>query len=192
MLLDHSSKHGLPLLGAFGSRFQRVVTLKTGNSGTGSWLPDSGLEEIAKPDPSFRFLAGLSELTEALAQAGRTTDALALIEAGIEHSAAGWLTPELLRVWGEIFLLRSSPAAAERAEDLFRQALDWARRQGARSWELRAATSLARLLRNQGRAADAQALLQPVYDQFTEGFETADLKMAEALLDALRGPAERS
>jgi predicted ATPase len=53
------------------------------------------------------------------------------------------------------------------------------------SWELRAATSLARLLRDQGRFADAMALLQPVYDRFTEGFDTADLMTAKALLDAL-------
>ncbi len=183
MLLDHSRKHSLPLLGAFGSRFQRVVTLKDGDSGTGSWLPDSGLDEIAKPDLSFRFLAALSELTEALARAGRITDALALVEAGIEHSAAGWLTPELLRVRGELFLLQSSPAAAERAEDLFRRSLDAARRQQALSWELRAATSLARLLRHQGRPTDAIACLRPVYDRFTEGFETADLIAAKQLLD---------
>jgi predicted ATPase len=53
------------------------------------------------------------------------------------------------------------------------------------SWELRAATSLARLLRDQGRSADATALLQPVYDRFTEGFATADLKAAKALIDDL-------
>jgi predicted ATPase len=72
------------------------------------------------------------------------------------------------------------------AEDLFRQALKMARRQGALSLELRAATSLARLLRDQGRPADALAVLQPVYDRFTEGFDTADLKEAKALLDTLQ------
>ena len=78
------------------------------------------------------------------------------------------------------------PGVAAAAEDHFRQALDWACRQGALSWELRAATSLARLLRGQGRPADATALLQPVYDRFTEGFDTADLKTAKALLDSLQ------
>ena len=72
------------------------------------------------------------------------------------------------------------------AEDHFRQALDLAHRQGALSWELRAATSLARLRRDQGRSADALALLEPVYNRFTEGFETADLKSAKTLLDTLR------
>jgi predicted ATPase len=89
----------------------------------------------------------------------------------------------LLRVKGELLLLQGTPGAAATAEEHFRQALDWARRQGALSWELRAATSLARLLRDQSRAADALALLHPVYDRFTEGFDTADLKVAKALID---------
>ena len=71
------------------------------------------------------------------------------------------------------------------AEEHLRQALDWARRQGALSFELRAATSLARLQSDQGRPADAMALLQPVYHRFTEGFETADLRGAKALIDSL-------
>jgi predicted ATPase len=83
--------------------------------------------------------------------------------------------------------LQSSPAAAERAEDLFRQSLDAARRQQALSWELRAARSRARLLRHQDRPADAIACLQPIYDRFTEGFGTADLISAKQLLDELSG-----
>ncbi|HYZ23180.1 MAG TPA: hypothetical protein VE690_13590, partial [Rhodopila sp.] len=94
-----------------------------------------------------------------------------------------WLSADLLRIKGERLLLRGTQGAATEAEGHFRQALDWARRQGALSLELRAATSLARLLRDQGRSADAGALLQPVYDRFTEGFNTADLKAAKALLD---------
>ena len=83
-----------------------------------------------------------------------------------------------------------APAAAKPSEDLFRQSLDVARQQGALSWELRAATSLARLLRNQGRPADAIACLQPIYDCFTEGFDTADLIAAKQLLDE-SGEADR-
>ena len=94
---------------------------------------------------------------------------------------------ELMRVKGELLLSQGAPGAAA-AEDHFRQALDWARRQGALSWELRAATSLARLLRNQGRPADAIACLQPVYDRFTEGFDTTDLITAKQLLDKLGTP----
>ena len=94
----------------------------------------------------------------------------------------------MFRLKGELFLLQRTSGAAETAEDLFRQALDEARVQGALSWELRAATSLARLLRNQGRPADATACLQPIYDRFTEGFGTADLIAAKQLLDELGAP----
>jgi predicted ATPase len=76
-------------------------------------------------------------------------------------------------------------SGAAAAEDHYQQALGWARRQGALSWELRAATSLARLLRDQNRSTEAIGLLVPVYNRFTEGFETADLKAAKALIDGL-------
>ena len=69
------------------------------------------------------------------------------------------------------------------AEDHFRQAIDWAGRQSALSWELRAATSLARLWREQARNEEARELLAPIYARFTEGFETADLRTAKALID---------
>ena len=84
--------------------------------------------------------------------------------------------------------MQSARAVAQTAEDLFRQALDGARRQETLSWELRAATSLARLLRNQDRAVEAMAFLQPVYDRFTEGFDTADLQAGKKLLDELNSP----
>ena len=137
------------------------------------------------PNLSFPSLTGLTDLAEALSDAGRTTEALAVVER-VEPSEAGWLTPELLRVKGTLLLLQNTPAAPEAAEDRFRQAIDVARQQKALSWELRAATSLARLLRDQGHSADATALLKPVFERFTEGYDTADLKAARALLDALR------
>src|SRR5205814_1052240 len=87
---------------------------------------------------------------------------------------------------GELVLLQDAAPQAAAAKDYFQRAIDWAHRQGALLWELRAVTSLARLRRDQGRSAEALALLQPVYDRFTEGFETADLKAARALLDSLQ------
>jgi predicted ATPase len=126
---------------------------------------------------------------EALGRTGQIADGLILIEAAIDHSERveeRWPVAELLRVKGELLLLQGGSSAAATAEDHFRQALDWARRQGALSWELRAATSFARLLRDQGRPADAMALLQPVYDRFTEGFHTVDLRAAKALIEALQ------
>jgi predicted ATPase len=99
-------------------------------------------------------------------------------------SGERWAISEVLRLKGE-----GAPRAAAAVEDLFRQALDWARRQDVFSWELRAATSLARLLSDQGRSEEAKALLQTVYDRFTEGFDTADLKAAKALLARMGVPA---
>jgi len=83
-------------------------------------------------------------------------------------------------------MVRGASGDATVAEEHFRQALDSARRQGALSWELRAATSLARLWYGQNRRTEALESLQPVYDRFTEGFDSADLRTAEALLDTLR------
>jgi predicted ATPase len=90
---------------------------------------------------------------------------------------------ELLRIEGELLLLRGDPGAAAAAEDQLRQALDWAHRQGALCWELRAATSLARLWQNRDGVDKARELLGSVYGRFTEGFETADLRVAKMLLD---------
>jgi predicted ATPase len=185
MLLDHSRRHSLPLWSAFGSRFQSVVDIKGGDLETGLQLLQTGLDEIAGPNVSFRFLTGLAELAEALGDAGRIAEGLALVEAGIQQSEGGWLTPELLRLKGELFLLQSSSPVSQTAEDLFRQALDGARRQEALSWELRAATSLARLLRDRDRIGEARDLLAPIYARFTEGFGTADLREAKRLIDAL-------
>ena len=92
--------------------------------------------------------------------------------------------PELYRVKGEL-LLRQPISDAPEAENCFRQALDIARRQQAKSLELRATTSLSRLWQRQGKPAEARALLAPVYGCFTEGFDTADLREAKALLESL-------
>jgi predicted ATPase len=95
-----------------------------------------------------------------------------------------------VRVRGELLLLQGAPGAAAAAEDHFRQALDRARRQGALSWELRAAMSLARLLQDRDRIG-ARDLLASIYDCFTEGFGTADLITAKQLLDELGDAGRR-
>ena len=93
---------------------------------------------------------------------------------------------ELYRVKGELILLQA-PGAVSTAESAFRQAVASARRQDAKSWELRATMSLARLLEAQGKRDDARSMLGEIYGWFTEGFDTADLKSARALLDELGG-----
>jgi predicted ATPase/DNA-binding winged helix-turn-helix (wHTH) protein len=188
MLLDHSRKHGFASWNDFASRLKGVVLVKTGDLDTGSPLLRAGLDEITDPNSGLWFLTGLSEMAEALGHAGRIADGLATVERGIDRSQRGWLAPELLRIKGELLLLQGIAGTREAVEDVFRQALDGARRQGTLSWELRAATNLARLLRNRGRPSEAMAVLQPVYDRFTEGFDTADLQAAKKLLDELNSP----
>jgi predicted ATPase len=127
-------------------------------------------------------------MIEALGHSGQIADGLVAIEETIArsaHTGERRLIAELLRIKGELVLLAGAPEAVATAEDHFRQALDWARRQGALSWELRAATSLARLWRDQHRVTEARALLGPVYGRFTEGFATADLREAKSLLQEL-------
>jgi predicted ATPase len=183
MLLDLSRNHSFSLWSAFGSEFQRVVVLKGGNVDGASRQLVGGLDEVVQSNLRFRSLTGISQLAEALTRAGRMAEGLTVLEAGIEQFEPGCYTPELLRLKGELLLLQSTPAVAETAEHLFRQALDGARRQEALSWELRAATSLARLLRQQGYRAAAIACLEPVYGRFAEGFDTADLMAAKRILE---------
>jgi predicted ATPase len=131
----------------------------------------------------------LPELAAGLGGAGQIAEGLVVADTALaraEQTEAGWCLAELLRAKGELLLLGREPTAAATAEQCFRQALDVARRQGALSWELRAATSLARLWRGQQRVNQACRLLGPVYRRFTEGFETADLIAAKALLDSVR------
>jgi len=99
-----------------------------------------------------------------------------------ERTEARWCIAELLRIKGVLVLHEGGPNSAEVAEGHFLKALDWARRQGALSWELRTATSLSRLWHDQGRTQEAHRLLAPIYDRFTEGFATIDLRAAKALI----------
>jgi predicted ATPase len=101
-----------------------------------------------------------------------------------EETEVRWYEAELNRLEGELLLASMDPDES-RAEASFRKALGIAGGQRAKSWELRAATSLAGLLARQGRREEARALLAPIYDWFTEGFDTTDLKAAKALLDVL-------
>jgi predicted ATPase len=102
----------------------------------------------------------------------------------IETTGERWYEAEVLRVGGEIAMMSPEPNPAK-AESYFERALAVAREQRAKSWELRAATSMARLWHGQGKRQQARDLLAPVYGWFTEGFDTLDLKEAKVLLDAL-------
>jgi predicted ATPase len=132
------------------------------------------------------FLALLAETHSALGQpaAGLTVLMEALTLVG--NTGERWYEAELYRLKGEL-LLAQSPHQHTDAETCFHQALDIARQQQAKSLELRAAMSLARLWQQQGKRVDARALLAPIYDWFSEGFDTADLQEARALLEELGG-----
>jgi predicted ATPase len=95
-----------------------------------------------------------------------------------------WWEAELYRLKGQLLLQQSSDNATE-AESCFQQAISIAKKQSAKSWELRASTSLARLWQFQDKRQEAYDLLAPVYNWFTEGFDTADLQEAKQLLDEL-------
>jgi len=103
----------------------------------------------------------------------------------VETTKERWWEAEVNRIVGEIALL-SPEADAAKAEAYFERALTVARAQQAKSWELRAAMSMARLWRDQGKRDEPRDLLAPVYGWFTEGFDTLDLKEAKALLDELQ------
>jgi len=109
----------------------RVGTCKSwlrGELESSSSQPRGGLDMLFEPNESFRFSTGLSELAEAMAYAGWIVEGLGVLEVGIEQGEARWITPELLRVKGELLVLQSTPTGWETAKDLLRRALDEARR----------------------------------------------------------------
>jgi predicted ATPase/DNA-binding winged helix-turn-helix (wHTH) protein len=193
MLRDSSAAHALPIWRAEAHRFHATLLIRNGDFDTGLRLLRTSLEQSPEATYQPYFTWFLGELAEGLGRAGQIAEGLEAIDEALARSERNedrWCVAELLRIRGELLLLQGSPESAAAAEDHFRQALDWARRQGALSWELRGRTSLARLLRDQYRFTEAIALLAPIYDRFTEGFETADLKTAKALIDSLPRKAD--
>jgi predicted ATPase len=141
-----------------------------------------GMQTSGNKTVSSVVLAGLAR---GLGEAGQADEGLAVCaeaQAFVASTGERLFEVEIHRIHGDLLLTLPSPDYAQ-AEVAFREALEVARSQSAKSWELRAATSLARLWQRQGRRDEARALLQPVYDWFTEGFDTKDLKDAKVLLD---------
>jgi predicted ATPase len=129
----------------------------------------------------------LSHLSVSHARLGRLEDASRCIHEAmdrVENTKERWCEAEVNRIAGKIAVLSPQPDATK-AQSYFERALAVARQQQAKSWELRAAMSLARLWRSQGKLQQARELLAPIYSWFTEGFDTRDLKEAKALLEEL-------
>ena len=137
---------------------------------------------------SAQHLRFLAYLAQANAELGQFDDAWRCISealTGIDTTKERWFEADLNRIAGEV-MRRSPESDATKVEAYFERALAIARQQRAKSWELRAAMSMARLWRSQGKSQQARELLAPVYGWFTEGFDTHDLKEAKALLDEFR------
>ena len=120
--------------------------------------------------------------------AGDRRGALVTIDEALDQSETNddrWYVAELLRIKAELVSRQGGPEAAGSAEALFSSSLEWSRKQNALSWELRTATSFARLMKQQGRGDKARQLLEPIYLRFTEGFATKDLVEARSLLTSL-------
>lgn len=147
----------------------------------------SGIEEARRSNLGYLRAFMLGCLAAAQAEAGDTEAGLSTIDEAFKHindnAGRAW-EAEARRLRGDI-LLMARPQAIEEAERVYQDAIAAARRQRARSWELRATTSLARLLRTQGKNDEARRILAPVYGWFTEGLDTADLRQAKRLLDEL-------
>jgi class 3 adenylate cyclase/predicted ATPase len=147
----------------------------------------SGIAEMRSTGTTLWMPLFLSHLAKAKAEIGQFDDASTIIDeatAAVKTTKESWYEGEINRVAGEIALLGKEPDVAK-AEACFATALEIARKQKAKSWELRAAMSMARLLCAQGRRGPARDILAPVYGWFTQGFDTLDLRQAKILLDEL-------
>jgi predicted ATPase/DNA-binding winged helix-turn-helix (wHTH) protein len=189
MLHDLSVKHGMDSWSVVGRCFRGVLLIRCGDIAAGLELLRTALASMPETAFHLHYVQFLAELAQALAHTGQVAKGLLTIEdalARCERNGEGWYVAELMRVKGELLLLDSGDRSIVTADQYFSQAIEVARRQGALMWELRNATSLAGLKVKQGRGDEARQILGPVYDRFTEDFETTDLRAAKALLESLQ------
>jgi len=186
-LVPLADEKGASFWKAYGMSLQGCLLALTGKASDAVHMIASGMAAWRSTGATMWVPVYLSYLTRAYAEVGKFDRAWRCIGeaiAAIETTKERWWEAEVNRTGGEIALLSPEPDAAK-AEAHFERALAVARAQQAKSWELRAAMSMARLWRDQGRRDEARELLAPVYGWFTEGFDTRDLKEAKALLDEL-------
>ena len=182
-LVSTARRYAMEDFHAWGKAAQEVIALRRGHRNPG---PEQLRLAIQRWRASgWHILLNSSDLAEALLRAGNGDEISAIIEEELDRAERDQIlssVPELLRIRGELMLLKDAPNP-ELARECFLRSLDRARAQGALSWELRAAMSLTLLEQSQARPREARQLLQAVYDRFTEGFDTSDLKRAKHLLD---------
>jgi predicted ATPase/DNA-binding winged helix-turn-helix (wHTH) protein len=186
-MLDLSAQNSVTHWNLVARGYDAVLRMKRGDVVGGLALLRAAIAEDGVNVFIRRSGIFFAELARGLGEVGQIADALTAVDGALdaaEHSEERWCVPELLCVKGQLFLMSGAPRNEGAAEDQFVQALDMARRQDALSWELRAATSLARLWQRQNRTTEAHDLLAPVFERFTEGFGTLDLRAAQLFLDA--------
>jgi tetratricopeptide (TPR) repeat protein len=185
--IDTAREHRLPQWLALGERCKGWAIQQLGDFAAGLDLQHEGVRRWYETGAALHTTHCEVILTESLLRQGQAVTARAHLDRARAHSASygeEYLAAEIERL--EALLLQSELAPGEVVEKYLAGAITTARRQGARLFELRAGTSLARLWAEQGRRAEARDLLAPVYGWFAEGFDTADLKQARVLLDELR------
>jgi predicted ATPase len=188
-----ANEKGAPHWKAIGTILQGVLMGLTGDPAGAVQRIASGIRALRAVGTKLDIPFYLCHLAKAHAELGQLDDAWRCIDEAtkaIETTKERWSEAEVHRTAGEMSLILAERDAAK-AEAYFERALSVARAQEAKSWELRAATSMARLWRDQGKPQQARELLAPIYGWFTEGFNTPDLKEAKALLDALSGEESR-
>jgi predicted ATPase len=186
-LVALADEKGTPLWNALGMLRRGCLFAVTGKASDAVQATISGLAALQSTGSTFWKPLYLPYLARAYADLGQFDDAWRCIgEAmrAVDITKEKWCEAEVNRIAGEIALTLRKPDAAK-AEEYFERALAVAREQQAKSWELRASMSLARLRRDQDKPQQARELLAPVYGWFTEGFNTRDLKEAKALLEEL-------
>jgi predicted ATPase len=168
--------------------FRRGIQfIAQGNKEEGQVLVRQGLDAYRATGAVVRQPGYFAELAAVYVDIGQPEEGLVVVAealAHVERTGERWCEADLYRLKGEL-LLQLYPDNHTKAETCFQQALDIARQQQAKSLELRAAMSLAHLWQQQGKCQEAYDLLAPVYNWFTEGFGTADVQEAKALLDDL-------
>ena len=168
-----------------GTIYSGWAKAKNGDATEGTSLLRSGSSAYRATGAELWVPHHIALLAEAHEIAGQIDQASALLDDALhvaERTGERWLASELNRHKGRLLLRQGRP---DEAENLYRNSLSVARDQQAKLWELRSATALARLWRDQNRRDEGRDLLAPVYGWFTEGFETSDLKEAKVLLDDL-------
>ena len=187
MLTHHAGRHGADVWLTYGRCLKGMVLIKRDEFDVGVPMLSAAVAQL-RTARFVHYTAFLAALAEGFAGTGEAVRALALLDEALAQSDKAeerWILAELLRLKGELVLLQDVPNAAAIAADHFQQSLEWARRQGALAWELRSATSLARLWHRQRKMSQARALLAAVYRRFTEGFDTADVVTAKTVLESV-------